>query len=169
MIRLKDSIAIPLLPAFPPNKADNFNEEKMEQFVNAVIGKVIHHNPEMPNDTKDYTEQFEKTNKKLVEVRKTKKVRRQESHSNSKKETIMHNDIIPTDNSGNDALLNMMLIHSVLDNNVDTPCNDHGHSHSSESSHSSCSSSSSSCSSSSSSSSCSSSSCSSSSCGGGGD
>lgn len=36
-MKLKDSIAIPLLPAFPPNKADNCNEEKMEQFVNAVI------------------------------------------------------------------------------------------------------------------------------------
>jgi hypothetical protein len=36
-MKLKDSIAIPLLPAFPPNRADNFNEEKMEQYVNAVI------------------------------------------------------------------------------------------------------------------------------------
>lgn len=120
-----------------------------------VIGKVIHHNPEMPNDTKDYQRQFEKTNKKLAEVVKPKKVK-----YTQKQETVKHNNSILTNNNSGNDLLDVMVIHSAFDDN--TPCNDH--SHSSESSHSSCSSSSSSCSSSS----CSSSSCSSSSCGGGG-
>lgn len=138
-------------------------KDYLEHWCGNVIGKVIHHNPEKPGDTKNYNIQFENTNKKLAEVRKPKKVRSQKLSSDSKIETITYDPVVPTDNSENDALLNTLLIHSVLD----TPSNDN--SHSSESSHSSCSSSSSSsCSSSSSSCSSSSSSCSSSSCGGGG-
>jgi uncharacterized membrane protein YgcG len=116
-----------------------------------VIGKTIHHNPEKPEDNKDYSKQFKETNKKLGAIK----------NNNLSKNSDLSDTPLDTFTD-----VNMLLIDSLLD------AKSHSHDNSENADNSGSSSSSydsgSSSSSFSSCSSSSSSSCSSSSCGGGG-